>query len=523
MSFLTSLFQKMSPSSDEANRVRWTDLPLRIKLVFPVVIFNCLVAVAIFFAVWQNSTVQLENRLQNDAELYAHTVRSATSTMTHREELRSFLRTIGKKKKINFIALLDVRSQTILEATDPYTQQFPEVVIPFWRSCLDQATPSNGSNAWIHFSKHQLQYVSPIAKGREGSLLNEFCVLIAMDTTKTRKQVFVGARRLALVTLVVLTAVSFAIISLLHFIVVKRVNKVISATPRSAEQLLSYENPLDGLDELSRLSRSVTMAYRSLGESFKQLSDFTSQLETTGKLASVGSWHIELNQGDVVQCPFKWCSQAQEVFGLQSASSTTLAELLSQFTEKSRPLVKSSFQAAAKNGFPIDLDLPISTPDEEQRWIRLVGDVKLVNDTPVAISGAVQDITQHSTMLRAALAESRHQRSLLAGAGAGLCTWHPITGKFDVGKEWRRKFKLPAVESLDDFLQLVHPTDRHELRHALDAEESERQFSFDFRIRNRDQWSYVHWHGCASKRDRNGCITEVSGLVVEISSRAVGV
>lgn len=522
MSLLTNTLQNLSPSSTEASRVRWTDLPLRIKLVFPVVIFNCLVAISIFFAVWENSTVQLESRLQNDAELYAHTVRSATSTMKRRDELQSFLRTIGRKHRINFIALLDVPSRTILEATDPYTQRFPDVVIPFWRACLQQAQ-AEGTEAWIHFSKHQLQYVSPIAKGTDGALLDEFCVLIAMDTTKTRTQVFRGARRLALVTLVVLTAVSFAIISLLHFIVVKRINKVISATPRSADELLSYENPLDGLDELSRLSRSVTQAYRSLGGSFKRLRDFTDQLETTGKLANVGSWQIELSQEDVEQCPFHWCSQAQEVFGIQAEETTTLANLLRLFTNKSRPLVLSSFQAAATSGFPIDLDLPITTPEQEERWIRLVGDVQHLNGSPISISGAVQDITQHSTMLRSALSEARHQRSLLSFAGAGLWTWTPSSDALELSKEWRRRFKLPELSSLSEFMDFVHPDDRLALSQALSGQKPTKKFCVEFRIRGREDWAFAQWHGCASKRDRNGNTTLVSGLAIEISAMPAGV
>ena len=518
----SSKYLKLLKGLPEANRVRWADLPLRIKLIFPVVIFNCIVAVAIFFTVWRNSTEQLEYRLRNDAELYAHTVRCATGSMKDVEELRTFLRTIGKKKKINFIALLDISSGRILEATDSYTRAVPEIVIPFWGACLAQMEKPDSSEAWIHFSKHQLQYVSPIASGRSGALLEKFCVIIAMDTTKTRTQVFIGARRLALVTLVVLTALSLAIISLLHFIVVKRINQVISATPKSADELLEYENPLDGLDEISRLSRSVTRAYRSLGGSFQRLKDFAGQLETTGHLADVGSWRIELNQSDVAQCPLSWCGQTRQIFGLRSGNSTTLHELLRHFTPKSRPLVLSSFQAAAKSGFPIDLDLPIITPDQEERWIRLVGSVKQIEDEAVAISGAVQDITQHSTMLRSALSESRKQRSLLTSAGAGLWTWTPQTGQFEIAKEWRRKIKLPVVKSFSEFLEFVHPEDRQKLEHFHAPYAHAQKYSTELRIQAPDGWLMSQWHGCASKKDSDGNITEVSGLVVEFPPFSIG-
>ena len=111
-------------------------------------------------------------------------------------------------------------------------------------------------------------------------------------------------------------------------------------------------------------------------------------LEQTQRLA--GAWEADLRTGEV-----SWSEEGLRIHELDPGAELSLEEAFEFPHPEARPEVREAFERCAEEGEPYDLELPITTAEGNQRWVRTVGGPAKMEDGEVSkVAGAFQDITE---------------------------------------------------------------------------------------------------------------------------------
>ena len=148
-------------------------------------------------------------------------------------------------------------------------------------------------------------------------------------------------------------------------------------------------------ESLLLLSKAATQALE--GRAALQKQTETSRLNAraafvltrTGELAGVGGWEVDLSSGKIL-----WSEEVCRIHGCPMGHSPSLDEALGFYTVESRPRVQKAVELAMAGGAGFDLEIQITRTDGQLRWIRTVGSVDFVADSPVRLVGAMQDVTE---------------------------------------------------------------------------------------------------------------------------------
>ncbi|WP_162911076.1 ATP-binding protein [Azohydromonas sediminis] len=113
------------------------------------------------------------------------------------------------------------------------------------------------------------------------------------------------------------------------------------------------------------------------------------RLEQMSRLARVGSWALDADTQRV-----HWSDETYRIHGLAIGSEIDLDRAIAHYDgNDARQIVRSSVQAALRDGQPIEFELPLRTADGERRWVRVIGKAERENGRVVRLSGAIQDVT----------------------------------------------------------------------------------------------------------------------------------
>lgn len=122
--------------------------------------------------------------------------------------------------------------------------------------------------------------------------------------------------------------------------------------------------------------------------------------------------------------------------------------------------------------------------------------------------------------------ERRRLKDIVDGTGAATWEWDIPTGAIVHNTLWHRMLGLPEGDPLKSdrtaFLGLVHPDDIARAAPELAAHlrgETE-TFQAEYRVRRANgDWIWVHEHGRATHRDKDGVATAMSGIRRDITDR----
>ncbi len=144
-------------------------------------------------------------------------------------------------------------------------------------------------------------------------------------------------------------------------------------------------------------------------------------LETTGEMANLGGWALNLETNEVT-----WSDQVYRIHELPIGSDVDLTSAMNFYPKDVRPLVQKAIDNSIAAGGKWDLQVPFITAKGKHIWVRAVGYAEYQNGLPVVLRGAFQDITEMKKAEEQAKEASRAKSEFLANMSHEIRT--PING-----------------------------------------------------------------------------------------------
>jgi PAS domain S-box-containing protein len=112
-------------------------------------------------------------------------------------------------------------------------------------------------------------------------------------------------------------------------------------------------------------------------------------LRTTGQLARVGGWAIDLTTLAIF-----WSEEVYQLYEVEPGTPITLEMAQSFYAPEAQPLIQAAVEEAIRTGGGWELELPLITAAGRQIWVRTQGQVEQQDGRALRLYGAIQDVTR---------------------------------------------------------------------------------------------------------------------------------
>ncbi|WP_339898711.1 response regulator [Paraglaciecola polaris] len=178
--------------------------------------------------------------------------------------------------------------------------------------------------------------------------------------------------------------------------------------------IISLEDTLEGY---LLVARDISQIKRFEKERRRQ----QDLLETTGEMAKLGGWELDLASNKVT-----WSDQVYRIHELPIGSEVDLTSAMNFYPSDVRPAVKNAMNSSIADGKKWDLQVPFITAKKNHIWVRAVGYAEYQDGVPILLRGAFQDITEMKKAEEQAKEASRAKSEFLANMSHEIRT--PING-----------------------------------------------------------------------------------------------
>lgn len=161
------------------------------------------------------------------------------------------------------------------------------------------------------------------------------------------------------------------------------------------------------------------------------------RLDRTAQIAGVGSWRI-----DLVRKTVEWSPLACEIHGFTTDHVPSLDEALRWYPQRLQQMIRLLVNEGQLSETAWDLEMHIGTADGRVTWVRDVGRVQLQEGQPVAIVGALQDITMRRTQEETIRAKEARLRAIYNVLPLGIAITDPRGAIVDLNPSLRRLLKM---------------------------------------------------------------------------------
>jgi len=164
-------------------------------------------------------------------------------------------------------------------------------------------------------------------------------------------------------------------------------------------------------------------------------------LERTAQMAGVGSWRIDLHTRQV-----EWSRLAREIHRAPPDHPLRVEEVLDCYEDPNGLLVSTlSDLLKGRSGADThwDVECRLRTHDGERIWVREVGEVEFIDGLPVALVGAVRDVTLRRTQEDGLRAKEARLRAIYQVLPLGIAITDPRGLMVDCNPAFRRFFGIP--------------------------------------------------------------------------------
>jgi len=111
-------------------------------------------------------------------------------------------------------------------------------------------------------------------------------------------------------------------------------------------------------------------------------------LQQTSRMAHVGGWALDLATEQA-----EWTAEVSRMYGLAEDTAPTLALMRQSYPPEVWARLEALVMQAARQGTAFDVEVPLSLPSPQPRWMRVMGRPLRRAAQPARIEGMVQDVT----------------------------------------------------------------------------------------------------------------------------------
>jgi two-component sensor histidine kinase/HAMP domain-containing protein len=154
-------------------------------------------------------------------------------------------------------------------------------------------------------------------------------------------------------------------------------------------QVVRQDEIGDVIEGFNALLLELHERERALLGTTKALEVAAALQESTGALAQVGGWQVELTTMKLT-----WTRETFRIAERDNAVEPPLEEGINLFAPQARPTISAAVQAAIDLGTPYDLELPIIGERGTSKWVRTQGFAVMEDGKTVRLHGTFQDITE---------------------------------------------------------------------------------------------------------------------------------
>lgn len=205
----------------------------------------------------------------------------------------------------------------------------------------------------------------------------------------------------------------------------------------------------------------------------------------------LGGWRVLLDEQRLF-----WSDEVAAIHGMPAGYSPGVEAAIGFYVEGHATLLRSRFEACARDGTPYDEELQIRNAQGEKVWVRAIGRaVRDANGRITQVQGAFQDITERRGLELSLQSSERWFKDvarnipvfLWAADAAGRINYvSPRLAEFS-GMEAGR------IATEEGWAQLLHPDDLEAARELwLDCVASRQPYAQEFRLRAAN--GEYHWH-----------------------------
>lgn len=248
------------------------------------------------------------------------------------------------------------------------------------------------------------------------------------------------------------------------------------------------------------------------------LSRHSKILNETQHIARLGGWEY-----DVVNQRNFWTDELYRIIGVSSDFDIDdLSEVAEFFHPDDREKMLQAFQASIEDRKPFDLECRFINSDNEELWVRDVGQPVVEDDKVVKVWGILQDITERKRAEEVLRKKDENYRVLVEGTDS-LVTRVDKDGKFlFVNQTSERVFGLKPGEAIGLLaFDFIHPDDRQVTIEAFNGWLRDKVQSVTLENRQISKTGQVYdvlWT-CKLIYDDSGQFVWIDGVAQDITER----
>jgi len=269
---------------------------LRLKLLAPLAVACAAAVVLAYFGTLTLGSFQARQRLQQRAEVAAHTVNYAAETILSETDLQRLVNSLGSDRDVNMIVVVGGEPTRVIAATrnEWIGRLLSELPADDVGDDLREAIQTRTKNFHYHRATSEVDCSVPLLISRPSTTMEHGAVMVHINASSVERQVAFWAAAVAGCSFVLALATFAGVWYLIHRVVLRPVAGI-ARTMRSAGA--AGDAPVFSGDELGMLAQTLNERNREIRRWKDELSVRQTVLESVIESDITGYWDWDIAAG----------------------------------------------------------------------------------------------------------------------------------------------------------------------------------------------------------------------------------